>query len=464
MLPRRVSVRRIVVAVAAVLLLAIAYLQLAQIYPTMLFNAINAADGSFEKAPQATNSAETSNLNDELSQNLDDDPSVVVFPQTPIHVDQEVDFAEMQQLQEYRLDYAESKIGSIYVGFSEHINEVVDPGERENATFFSLVRNSDKVGILQAIESVEDRFNKRYHYDWVFANDEPFDPQLVASIEALVSGNAYFELIPRDFWSYPPWIDVERANATMHYMAQEKIKYGGSELYRHMCRFNSGLFFQLPQMQRYRYYWRVEPEIQFRCDLFDQDWFKYMRENDKKYAFTLAPLELHTTVENLWDTVNQFSRQNPQFIAKDNNMEFLTEDGGNTYNMCHFWSNFEIGDMDFYRLEPYQAFFNHIDQSGGFYYSRWGDAPVHTMAVSLLLPYKDLLFFENSGYFHHPNSDCPHDPEIRSKRRCTCNIGDDFTWVKASCIPKWFEIHNITKPPFVPKYKFENQHQPDESE
>jgi hypothetical protein len=32
------------------------------------------------------------------------------------------------------------------------------------------------------------------------------------------------------------------------------------------------------------------------------------------------------------------------------------------------WSNFEIGDMDFWRGPAYTAFFEHLDMNGGFYY------------------------------------------------------------------------------------------------
>jgi hypothetical protein len=32
------------------------------------------------------------------------------------------------------------------------------------------------------------------------------------------------------------------------------------------------------------------------------------------------------------------------------------------------WSNFEIADMDFWRGEAYQKFFEYLDSTGGFYY------------------------------------------------------------------------------------------------
>jgi hypothetical protein len=32
------------------------------------------------------------------------------------------------------------------------------------------------------------------------------------------------------------------------------------------------------------------------------------------------------------------------------------------------WSNFEIGDLDFWRGEAYSKFFEYLDEQGGFYY------------------------------------------------------------------------------------------------
>lgn len=378
---------------------------------------------------------------------------------------QDPEYEALEPFKESKVFYNNKFVGRAVIGESNNnITDGIVDYQRENATFFSLVRNEDFLGIAEAIQSVEYRFNNKYHYDWVFANDEPFHPTFINVIQNLVSGQAHFVQISREIWSYPDWIDQDKANETRHTMKENKVKYGDSVSYRHMCRFNSGFFYRLPIMKNYRYYWRVEPEIEFQCDIFHQDWFKYMKENNKKYAFTLAPLELHTTVTNLWETVQEFSRKNPKLVAKDNNMDFLTEDGGATYNMCHFWSNFEIGDMDFYRLEAYSKFFDHIDKAGGFYYSRWGDAPVHSMGVSLLLSKDELFFMDNSGYFHSPNGDCPWDPKIRKERRCTCLTKKDATWLKSSCIPKWFEIHDIEKPPFVPKYAFVNQHKPPDEE
>ena len=50
---------------------------------------------------------------------------------------------------------------------------------RENATFFMLTTNSesDIKGAVQSVRELEDRFNHRYHYPWIFLNDKPFSDE-----------------------------------------------------------------------------------------------------------------------------------------------------------------------------------------------------------------------------------------------------------------------------------------------
>ncbi|EGV61513.1 glycosyl transferase [Yamadazyma tenuis ATCC 10573] len=346
------------------------------------------------------------------------------------------------------------KVGKVTLGRSGNPPPpVYDSYVRENATFFSLVRNSDFQGILSSIDSVEERFNKVYHYDWVFANDEPFTPAFIEHVTARVSGSAHFVHIPAQFWGYPPWIDLDKAERARKNMKENKIKYGASQSYRHMCRFNSGFFFHLPVMKNYKYYWRVEPDIAFKCDLFDTDWFRFMRINKKKYAFVLAPLELHMTVKNLWRSTKMFFSENPDLLHPDNSFSFLSDDNGDNYNMCHFWSNFELGDMDFFRSSAYTKFFEYLDQVGGFYYSRWGDAPVHTLAVTTLLSKDEVHYIPDTGYFHNPNGNCPRDDAIRRARRCSCSTRFEHTWSRGSCIPKWYEVNELEKPSYGIKFK-----------
>lgn len=70
--------------------------------------------------------------------------------------------------------------------------------------------------------------------------------------------------------------------------------------------------------------------------------------------------------------------------------------GPSTSSSCHFWSNFEIGDLDFWRGEAYSKYFDHLEAAGGFYYERWGDAPVHSIGAGLFARKDQIKFFVRS--------------------------------------------------------------------
>lgn len=127
---------------------------------------------------------------------------------------------------------------------------------KPKACFVSLVRNKELWPLAESITSVQDRFNKKFDYPWVFLNEEPFSDEFKETILSLVP-NAQFGLIPKEHWSYPEYISESKAAQTRKDM--KDIIYGDSESYRHMCRFQSGFFFQHPLLAEYDWYWRVEP-------------------------------------------------------------------------------------------------------------------------------------------------------------------------------------------------------------
>ncbi|KAL8949646.1 MAG: hypothetical protein Q9222_004271 [Ikaeria aurantiellina] len=305
-------------------------------------------------------------------------------------------------------------------------------GERMNATFVTLARNSDLWEIVKSIRQVEDRFNRNYHYDWVFLNDKPFDATFKAVTTSLISGKTHYGEIAKEHWSFPDFIDQDKARKVREDMAQRKIIYGDSVSYRHMCRFESGFFFLHPLMKQFEWYWRVEPSIELYCDV-GYDTFKYMRDHGKKYSFVLSLYEYVETIPTLWDSVKTFMKEHPEHIVEDNGMEFLSNDNGETYNHCHFWSNFEIGNLDWLRSQAYTDYFDRLDKDGGFFYERWGDAPVHSIAAGLLLKKDEIHFFNDIAYYHVPFTHCPTGDQYRLDHKCHCTS-------------RFFEMNKMEKP------------------
>ncbi|RCK54987.1 Glycolipid 2-alpha-mannosyltransferase 2 [Candida viswanathii] len=316
---------------------------------------------------------------------------------------------------------------------------------RIKATFVTLARNEELFDLIKSIRTVEDRFNRKFNYDWVFLNDKEFTQEFKDLTTAIVSGKTKYGLIPKEHWSYPDWIDLKKAEESRKKMKLAKIIYGDSESYRHMCRFESGFFWRNQLLDEYDWYWRVEPGIDIHCDL-DYDLFKYMEDNNKVYGFTISIHEFRATIETLWDHTKKFIKQNPQYLAEDNFMDFISDDKGKTYNLCHFWSNFEIANLNFWRGEAYTKYFDYLDQTGGFFYERWGDAPIHSIAAALFLPKNQIHYFEDVGYRHGVYTQCPLNAQFRYDHKCHCNPDKDFTFRGYSCGKKYFEKMGLEKP------------------
>lgn len=105
--------------------------------------------------------------------------------------------------------------------------------------------------------------------------------------------------------------------------------------------------------------------------------------------------------------------------------------------------------MDFYRSEAYLSFFNHLDKAGGFFYERWGDAPVHSIGASLLLDKSEFHYFDNIGYLHPPIMHCPKavgDKAVapyHGRSRCYCAHESSFAFDdnRNSCLYNFLDLN-----------------------
>jgi len=308
-------------------------------------------------------------------------------------------------------------------------------GRRANAAIVMLARNSDLNGVVKSVKQMEDRFNKKFGYPYVFLNEQPFDENFINRVRELTDSSVEFGLVPKEHWYQPDWIDEKKASENRQKMASDNVIYGGSLPYRNMCRFNSGFFYRHELLKPYQFYWRVEPDVTFFCDI-DYDPFLIMQDQNKLYGFTISLYEYEATIRTLWDTVKEFIKKHPDLVASDNAMSFISDDGGDTYNRCHFWSNFEIGSLDLWRGEAYSKFFDFLDSKGGFYYERWGDAPVHSIGAALFAKKEQIHFFNDIGYRHEPFQHCPQG-ESHKRGKCWCDPGQNFDYEWYSCLARY---------------------------
>lgn len=350
---------------------------------------------------------------------------------------------------------------------------------RANASFVMLARNSELEDVVKSMDSLERHFNQWFNYPWIFLNDVEFDDNFKNTVKNHTHANCEFGVIEPEKWNFDPNIDPDLFKESIESQGDRRILYGNMESYHKMCRFYSGEFFHHPLVRKNEWYWRVEPDVQFFCDL-TYDPFLEMAKHKKKYGFTISIHELYYSVPSLFATTKAFIKENKipvgsawdlvadsystvrgdnadrygridkitdqnfeKLVEKDLNLKTFLEKEGKTdkdladlkdsehirdifteayelpdlypdrfddevYNLCHFWSNFEIARTDLFLSKEYQAYYNFLEEAGGFYKERWGDAPVHSLAVAMLLDRSELHYFRDIGYKHTTVGHCPN--------------------------------------------------------
>lgn len=260
------------------------------------------------------------------------------------------------------------------------------------ATIVSLVRNSELQGIAHSIKLFEEKFNSKFRYPYTFLNEQPFSQRFMDSIRELTDAEVIFVQIPSHLWRKPNEIYSQREQEGINFLKESGVVYADQESYHNMCRFCSLNFYKVPEMDKYQYYWRIEPDVEFFSDI-NYDLFKYLAGTKKVYGFTVALYDNAHSVRTLFpETINFLNTgDNYKYLHSNYVFQFVTENRQNPdlnkiacgYSTCHFWSNFEIANIYFFRGEAYSKWIEHLENTSKFYYERWGDAPVHSLGLSL---------------------------------------------------------------------------------
>ncbi|GAA5973262.1 hypothetical protein JCM21900_006032 [Sporobolomyces salmonicolor] len=290
---------------------------------------------------------------------------------------------------------------------------------RANGTIVILVNPFSDMyhALLPTLENIETRFNRRLGYPIQLLTDGHLpDEAIMNRTEWITGGKAKWSLVtPEQGWGPPSWISQDEIDQSVQ-------KIGFSAGYRSMCRFFSMWHWKHPAVAPYEYIWRLDEGINFHCSLLE-DPLLVMEAKRATYGYSILEWEAEFVIPTLWNTTRDFladsKAEEKGWLPSDNNLEFVSGDGGETYNHRMYYNNFEIVHRSFFESEPYQAYVDYLDKAGGFFKERWGDAPVRTIAVSLFLPKSATHSFAPvTGYQHdNPPFECPDLPQ------CDCNPG-----------------------------------------
>ena len=230
-----------------------------------------------------------------------------------------------------------------------------------------------------------ENFNRRFKYPLIIFYPEHVENEMHKLWEDAKNGlnDSFVFLQKLEFLDPEYFPKMEFIGATRHGVP-----------YRHMCRFQSRLIHTHPIMADLEYGWRLDDDSIFLGPPIEYDLFQFMKKNDLSYGFVGFNKDIPGTTQNLWENVTTY--------AKDNNIK-------PTFLQCWpplkvFYNNFEISKLSFWRSDEYIRYFKFIDQLGGIYKYRWGDAPIKGLALSLFMPPSKIHMFENIGYFHNSHN------------------------------------------------------------
>ena len=139
------------------------------------------------------------------------------------------------------------------------------------------------------------------------------------------------------------------------------------------------------QKCNYRYIFRLD-EDSFIHSPIPYDVFDFFAVNRFVYGYRLCAYEMKVA-QRMW---KWWKRKHPDFSPKRE----LDLD------MCGFYNNFFVADLEFFTSPAVSAFLKFIDQQGHIYRRRLGDLMIHTMSVIAFAPANRIHRFLDFTYEH----------------------------------------------------------------
>jgi len=285
----------------------------------------------------------------------------------------------------YAYGYGDS-IDVFHSGHDKGNDNPVDSEENNpmpKATFVMLVKDSIAKAV-KAIENIDTAFNWAHGYPITLFYEE-LSVEEMDAVQRVSTGEITFVKLNMQL---PSWLNISEIPPKTGYQKD----YIG---YRHMCRWYSGLIFREQVLQQYDFMWRLDDDAEYLCDI-KRDPFRYMRDNGYKYGWVQWFWEdVPISGQTLWPVTRAYA----ELKGMDTRLEEVETLLGE-YDRCHYWNNFEILDMRFFRSKQYMDYFDYLDKSSGFYFYRWGDALVRTLGIYLLLDEEDVTRISWISYAH----------------------------------------------------------------
>ncbi len=183
------------------------------------------------------------------------------------------------------------------------------------------------------------------------------------------------------------------------------VRRRSSDKYLDMCRFFILMLPNHPLLTLFSFYWRLDAHSYIFAPEPIKDPFEIMQKKQIQYAFVMADVDSDYYTTDLWTLFHKFINSHcikPSLAVRETQTGWF---GG--YSRYIFFTNFAIANVSFFRDHPLiRAWLHILDRNGGIYRYRWGDAPIHTLALTQFIPRDQILRLRYFGYMHRREYVC----------------------------------------------------------
>lgn len=195
--------------------------------------------------------------------------------------------------------------------------------QRPRAAFVSLAHEHDLPAILSSISQLEETYNHRYRYPWVFFSTQPLSEDFRQQTSNATGAVCLYEVITKENLISPKQPSAFNALPPRHLPGQEAVSEDGhsTPFLGQISHWNSGPFAREKRLRDYDWVWRIEPGAQFTHDI-KFDVFRFMRDHEIAYGFNEALLdkdELRTHSQ----PVKSFIDKHPDLLHADADLSWL---------------------------------------------------------------------------------------------------------------------------------------------
>ncbi|KAL7953638.1 glycosyltransferase family 15 protein [Trichoderma compactum] len=300
--------------------------------------------------------------------------------------------------------------------------------QRPRAAFVSLAHENDLSALLSSISQLEETFNYRYKYHWIFFSTQPLSEEFRQQTSNATGAVCLYEVISED--------KLASQKQPVAFNTLSPAQTGGehvSEIGRQaqsldqISRWNSGPFASENRLRDYDWIWRIEPGAQFTHDI-TFDVFRFMRDHEIAYGFNEALLD-KDEIRTHSRPVISFIDKHPDLLHADADLSWLLDcndgstaatirgnESGGRHRTGSWWTDlislmmqgslsrmsptFDIGSLSFFRSQSHQDLFHHLDAAGDLTSQPLRDMAVPTISASMFLPQKSVWNYRKRDARH----------------------------------------------------------------